>query len=195
MRFTKRNHHNPCMWTALWNVPYFEAVASSRKPTAPAREQVVFVLNVRSSKIYETAVERVHFDQDLGLAEVTTDSMKAFCRRWHPDKYDVMAAYVEEHPESLYLNFEDILQATAQIARYESLIEAARLGGISSPAHRAFLTCLLIIHAMRSYEMMRAMVDAVDSIGITKWEYFWGLKSAWSDPLILIHFASVGMLS
>ena len=183
--FTKRNHHNPCLWTALWNGAFFETLVSGMGPTASARKQVVFSLNVRSSKIYETTVERVHFDQGLGFAEITPDAMKAFCRRWHPDKYDDMAKYVKENPESLFLDFEDILQAVEQIAGYKSLIEAARLGGISSPEHRGFLTCLLVIHAMRSYEMMQAMLDVTDSLGIAKWEYFWVLKNAWSDQALL----------
>ncbi len=177
------------MWGALWSAPYFRAIASGARPTAPARKQVVFALNVRSSAIYETTVERVHYDQGLGVAEITPEAMKAFCRRWYPEKYDEMAEYVKAHPESLYLDFEDILQAMEQLDPYESLIEAARLGGISSPEHRGFLTCLLIIHAMRSHEMMQAMGDVTDSLGIAKWEYFWLLKNAWSNQALLMQAA------
>ncbi|MEQ1845089.1 MAG: hypothetical protein ABL983_05860 [Nitrospira sp.] len=97
-----------------------------------------------------------------------------------------MVEYVKQNPESLFMDFEDILQAVEQLPAYESLIEAARLGGISSPEHRGFLTCLLIIHAMRSHEMMQAMLDVTNSLGIAKWEYFWLLKNAWSDQALLV---------
>ncbi len=185
-RFTKRNHYNPCVWTALWNTAYFETILSGTRPIAPPRKQVVFVLNVKSRALYESTVERVHLDQGLGVAEITPDAMKAFCRRWHPDRYDEMVEYVKQNPESLFMDFEDILQAVEQLPAYESLIEAARLGGISSPEHRGFLTCLLIIHAMRSHEMMQAMLDVTNSLGIAKWEYFWLLKNAWSDQALLV---------
>lgn len=185
-RFTKRNHYNPCVWTALWNTAYFETILSGTRSIAPPRKQVVFVLNVKSRALYESTVERVHLDQGLGVAEITPDAMKAFCRRWHPDRYDDMVEYVKQNPESLFMDFEDILQAVEQLPAYESLIEAARLGGISSPEHRGFLTCLLIIHAMRSHEMMQAMLDVTNSLGIAKWEYFWLLKNAWSDQALLV---------
>ena len=188
-RFTKHNHYNPCAWTALWNRAYFETIVSGTRPSTPARKQVVFVLNVRSSAIYENTVERVHLDQGLGVAEITPDAMKAFCSRWHPDRYDDMAEYVKKNPESLFMDFEDILQAVEQMPAYESLIESARLGGISSPEHRGFLTCLLIIHAMRSHEMMQAMLDVANSLGIAKWEYFWLLKNAWSNQALLMKAA------
>jgi hypothetical protein len=184
-RFTRRNHYNPCFWTALWNVAYFETVISGEQPARAAREQLVLALNLRSGKTYKTTVNKVHFDQDLGTAEITAESMKTFCRRWHPDQYDGITAYVEGHPESLYLDFEDILQAIEQMPRFRYLLEAAQPNGLASPEQRGFLASLLIIHAMRSHEMMQAMVEGAASVGIAKWEYFWLLKNWWSNPLFL----------
>jgi hypothetical protein len=185
-QFTKRNHYNPCAWIALWNATYFQAIVYGAKPTESAREQIVFVLNLRSCEIYESTVERVHWDKGLGVAEITPDAMKAFCRRWHPDRYNDISEFINANPESIFMDFEDILQAVEQMPAYESLIEAARLGGISSPEHRGFLTCLLIIHAMRSHEMMQAMLEVTNSLGIAKWEYFWLLKNAWSNQALLM---------
>ncbi len=28
MKLTKRNHYNPCFWTALWNESYYQQVVS-----------------------------------------------------------------------------------------------------------------------------------------------------------------------
>lgn len=184
-RFTNWNHYNPCVWTALWNVAHFETIAARAEPAEPARKQVVSVLNVRSAKIYESTVERVHRDRGLGVAEITPESMKSFCLRWYPDKFDELAAYVEKNPETLFMDFEDILQGVEQAVRYDGLLEAARIGGFSSNEHRGFVMCLLIIHAMRSHEMMHAMVAHTASIGMPKWEYFWLLKNAWSSQALL----------
>jgi hypothetical protein len=184
-RFTRRNHYNPCFWTALWNVSYFNSVNSGGRPSVAARDQLVSVLNVRSGKIYPTTVNRVHFDGDLGTAEITPESMKDFCQRWRPDKYEEISAYVDDHPQSLYLDFEDILEAIERIPGYKYLIEAAQPNGLVSDEQKGFLAGILIIHAMRSHEMMQAMLEMTASIGIAKWEYFWLLKNWWSNPFFL----------
>ncbi len=86
--FTKRNHYKPCFWTALWNPVYFHIQAFREGGSAPgrAREQVVHTLNLRSDAFYPTTVENVHYEKNLGVAPMTSESMKAFCRRWFPSQ-------------------------------------------------------------------------------------------------------------
>jgi len=151
----------------------------------PAREQEVFALNIRGDRIYRTKVERIHYDKNLGIAEMTPDGMKNYCLRWFPGRYDSFARHVDEHPESLFIDFEDILSAIEGKDGYNSLLHIARNSGISSPEHKGFLTCNLVMHAMRSHEMMTAMINATGSLGLEKWEYFLLLKNAWGNPLIL----------
>ena len=110
--FTKRNHYNPCFWTALWNRNYFEDWAASRQAGEGARDQVVFTLNVRADKIFPTKVANVHYEKNLGVAEITPESMKRFCRRWHPQEYERLSEYVNSNPETLYLDFEASLLAS-----------------------------------------------------------------------------------
>jgi hypothetical protein len=188
--FTNRNHYNPCFWTALWNVQYFDALVTRSQASFQPREQHILALNVRSNKIYATTVENVHYHKKLGVAEITPESMKRFCQRWTPKDYDRLARYVDEHPDSLWLDFEDILTAIEERGGYDCLIEAARSGAISSPEHKGFLTCVLIIHAMRSHEMMTSMIDLSGQLGLDKWEYFWLLKHAWGNQLILARAAT-----
>ena len=107
--FTKRNHYNPCFWTALWNRTYYKTLIHGETESEKAREQIVSVLNFRSARVYKAKVDSVHYDKGLGIAEITPDSMKRFCRRWFPSEYENLTLYVAEHPESLYLDFEDIL--------------------------------------------------------------------------------------
>jgi hypothetical protein len=109
-RFTKRNHYNPCFWTALWNEDYYIRYCSGRAGKYYPRQQPVYALNFQAGKILSTTVERVHFHKDLGVAEITPESAKRFCARWYPHEYEQMADYLVTHSEVLYLDFEDILK-------------------------------------------------------------------------------------
>jgi hypothetical protein len=86
--FTKRNHFNPCFWTALWNEEYFENWVRAEQSNTEPREQLIFALNLRSNKIYKTKVANLFYEKNLGLAEITVESIKRFCLRWHPQEYD-----------------------------------------------------------------------------------------------------------
>ena len=127
-------------------------MASSKHSENP-RKQLIYVLNLRTNSIRQTSVESIFYQKNLGVSEITPESMKNFCKKYHPAKYDEFCQYIEDHPDSLYIDFEDILQGTENNAGYSSLIESIRIGGLSSVEHKGFLACILIIHAMRSYEM------------------------------------------
>ena len=184
MTLTKRNHYNPCFWTALWNEAYYARLASGAEGGPPARSQRVHALNVRSGAIYSTAVNNLHFEKNLGLAEMTPESMKDFCRRRFPGRYAEVARYIDEHPDALILDFENILGGT-EMHGHSSLLDVARHNGLSSVEHKGFVTCAVILQAMRSYEFMSSMVTRTSSLGMAKWEYFWILKHIWSDRVAL----------
>lgn len=120
--FTKRNHYNPCFWTALWNEDYYNHFIAGCAQDDVPRQQQVYALNLRAGKILSTTVERVHFHKNLGVAEITPDSAKRFCARWYPEEYEPMAAYVAAHPEVLYLDFEDIFTGMETRAHYSALM-------------------------------------------------------------------------
>lgn len=189
--FTKRNHYNPCFWTALWNEEYYRQYCSDPGPRGSPRQQPVYALNLRAGKILPTTVEQVHFHKNLGVAEITPESAKRFCARWYPAEYESMAADVAARPEVLYLDFEDIFTGVETAARYRSLMQGAKLGDFESVEHKDFVTCLLMIHAMRSHEFMSARIDGMSALGIDKWEYFWMLKNAWGNRTFLARAATV----
>ncbi len=105
--FTARNHYNPCFWTALWNKDYYVQYCAGKG--LRARDQPIYALNLRADKILSTKCERVHFHRNLGVAEITPESAKRFCKRWFPDKYDAFCKDIALHPEPVYIDFEDIL--------------------------------------------------------------------------------------
>lgn len=185
MNLTKRSHYNPCAWTALWNERYFHNLVAGTSLRGKPRQQVVHALSVRSGTIRQTTVERVHYDEGIGTAEMSSESMKDFCRRRFPEDYPYVAQYINENPETLIMDFEHILRSMEEMHGVRHLIHAAATGGFSSVEHKGFIACLLIIHAMRSHEFMTGMLDRGKATGMTKWEYFWLLKNAWGNRLVL----------
>jgi hypothetical protein len=183
--FTKRNHYNPCFWTACWNLSYYQALLEGKALSINPRDQQVFVLNIQSGEIYPNRVKNVHFDKDLGVAEVTPESMKDFYRRRFPSEYENFCQYLEEHPDILYMDFEDILTGIEGLDGYKSLMGAVTDCAIQDVFHKGFLTCHIVLQAMRSHEMMNSMVKTMNSIGMQKWEYFWLLKNALGNKLVL----------
>ena len=183
--FTTRNHYNPCFWTALWNQEYFESWLEGTNNPKEARNQIVYTLNLRGDKVHKTKVDNIHFEQNLGIAEITPESMKAFCRRWYPNEYKHISEYVSKNPETLFMDFEDTLTAIERLEIYSSIMDAARKGEVSSTIHKGFLSDSLIVHAMRSHELMNSMIEGSKTLGIEKWEYFWFLKNSWANKFLI----------
>jgi hypothetical protein len=194
-KFTKRNHYNPCFWTALWNEDYFSQYSSGSAQRGSPRDQVVHVLNMRSAKVLPTTVEKVHYHKDLGVAEIDAESAKRFCARWYPEKYQSMVEYVTAHPEKVYLDFEDTLTGMEALRHYDSWMRSAKLGDIQSFEDKSFLAAAFMIHAMRSYEYMSSAMSRISEIGIDKWEYFWRLKNVWGNQQFLMRATIVPALA
>lgn len=176
MNFTRRNHYNPCFWTAYWNPTYFERAISGRADGLRVRDQRVFALNIKSGNIYETAVENLHYDKDLGVAEITPGDAKDFCKRNFPDQYEQFCHDMKDHPETVYLDFEDILTGLEQTPAYTTLRDVITKQHIRAPMEKAFLAGFVIVHWLRSHAMMNAMIELWNELGMKKFEYFWMLK-------------------
>ena len=182
---TKRNHYNPCFWTSFWNPDYYNAIIARNPNPGEPREQQIFQLNVHSNRILHTKFDNVHFHKNLGVAEITPESMKRYYKRNRASEYDEFCRYLEEHPESLFVDFEETLTGVENVGGYDSLIESIVNGGLTSVEHKGYLSIVLIIHSMRSYEMMTSMVEYAAIKGMDKWEYFLLLKDAWADAQLL----------
>jgi hypothetical protein len=190
MKFTKRNHYNPCFWTAHWNPTYFERAITSGVDGLTARDQRVYALNVKSNKIYETTVDNLHFDKDMGVAEVTPADAMEFCKRNFPDQYDRFCRDMEKHPEAVYLDFEDILSSLENSKAYTTMREVIAKQRIEAPMDKGFLAGFVIVHWLRSHAMLNAMIEWSNELGIKKFEYFWMLKHSWGNVNYLFSLVS-----
>ena len=190
--FAKRNHYNPCFWTALWNPTHHQAVIEGRSRPGGHRSQSVATLNLPANRIIETTVEHVHLEKALGIAEMTPEAMLAFCKRRFPNKFEEFSRRLENRKEVLYMNFENILAGIEATQAYRVLRELALGQPMTKPIDKAFLSCFVVVHALRSHEVMTSMIAEFASLGMEKFEYFWMLKNALGTNLLN---APVGVLA
>ncbi|MBI9086697.1 MAG: hypothetical protein JEZ11_24080 [Desulfobacterales bacterium] len=174
MRFAKRNHYNPCFWTALWNEAYYAMAAkNSTKPLSP-REQVVYALNVKSRKIRKSKVDDVHYDKNLGVAEISKEAAEEFAKKYHPDQYETFLLANENAEYPVYIDFEQILSELEKLPPYKVLLQVAQKGRIESAEEKAHLGCFVVIQNIRSHAIMNAMIQLHEKE--YKFEHFVTLK-------------------
>ena len=99
MKLPRRNHYNPCFWTALWNSHYFRLAAVGGNPLPPAREQIVHVLSPKSGTSFRAKVKSVHYDKNLGIAEISREACEDFVQRYYPDRH---GSFVHENGQVTY---------------------------------------------------------------------------------------------
>ena len=180
MQITKRNHYNPCFWTAYWNSSYYSK-ALKGDISLDARKQVVFTLSVKANKILKIKVEDVHYEKSLGIAEMTPDAIKDFCKRNFPEKYESICKYVQDHPETLYLDFENFFSGVENTQIYRVLPTIISKQRVDTEEERTNLACFVYMHDFRCHATMTSLIQLSEEAGIKKFEYFWQLQNAWSD--------------
>ena len=149
------------------------------------RKQVVHSLNLYSGRIYPTTIERVHFQKGLGVAEITPESAVNYCEKWFAEKVAELKDYVATNPKNVYMDFEEILEGMEKQHAYQALMRAARIGNFESVSHKGFVACFLLIHAMRSIELMTTATRRAAANGMAKWEYLKLLRDTWCNPSAL----------
>lgn len=77
-----------------------------------ARKRVVNMLNAKSQRIYATSIERVHFDKNLGIAEISKAAAEDFVRRNYPNQHEQFVSEVAVDSYPAYLYFENILSGS-----------------------------------------------------------------------------------
>ncbi|MEZ5941570.1 MAG: hypothetical protein R3C18_09275 [Planctomycetaceae bacterium] len=184
MNIAKKNHFNPCFWTAYWNRDYYAAATTSDRRPDP-RNQRVFALNVKANKVLSLTVENVHFDKHLGVAEITPDELKAFCRRNFPDEYESVCRDVGADPETVYLDFEPVLSTLENSPAYQVLHDVIPKQRIETQLERSFVASFIYIHMLRGHAILNSLVQLAEIGQRPKFELFWAIKHALGDPQFL----------
>jgi hypothetical protein len=176
MKHTKRNHYNPCFWTALWNEDYYERAVRKVAHPFPSRQHKVYALNVKSGQIYQSTVENIHYDKNLGIAEISREAAEDFARRYHPDDYENFVRANDSDTYPVFIDFEQILTELEKLPPYEILMKVAQRGRIESAEEKANLGCFLVLQMLRSHAIMNAMIQWHEELQRHKFEHFVTLK-------------------
>jgi len=190
MKLPKRNHYNPCFWTALWNPEYFRLVTTGGSPPSPPRKQPVHALSVKSGITFPTTVERIHYDKNLGVAEITREAAENFVRRHHPDRHEQFVRDNANETYPVFINFEEVLTATENLPPYQVLLKVALTGQIESSMEKANIGSFVILQCLRSHAIMNAMIDWHHELGYSKFEHFVTLKWMLSDTSALFNLVN-----
>lgn len=182
MNFTKRNHYNPCFWTALWNDEYYDLASVGQGKERRAREQFVHALSVKSGRVFPTTVEGIHYDKKMGIAEITRENAIEFVRRNYPKKYDDFLLNNTSAEYPVFLDFEDILTALEALPPYKAMMKTALSGTIDGIEQKANIAAFVVLQCLRSHAVMNSMIDWNNELGYAKFEYFINLKWMLSDP-------------
>ena len=189
MNLTKRNHYNPCFWIALWNEDYYDRAVKNLAHPLPSREHDICALNVKSGQIHKTIVDKVHYDKNLGIAEISRKAAEEFARKYHPDHFENFILANENAPYSVFINFEQILIELEKLQPYRVLLRVAQQNQIKSAEEKAYLGCFIVLQYLRSHAIMKAMIQFHEELQEDKFEHFVTLKWMIGDTKFLFSLA------
>ena len=184
-RPAKRNHYNPCFWAALWNDEYYDRIAKNLAQSLPPREHEVYALNVRSGQIHKTKVDNVHYDKNLGVAEISRKTAEEFARRYHPSRYENFALANKNATYPVFIDFEQILTELEKLPPYKVLLQVIQQNRIKSAEEKAYLGCFIVLQNLRSHAIMNAMIQSHEELQEHKFEHFVTLKWMIGDTKFL----------
>lgn len=193
MEITKRNHYNPCFWTALWNPIYFDAFLKGAHNKMVAREQMVYALSVKSGNVFHSKVDNIHYDKNLGMAEITYEASLKFCKRYYPEKLEEFRKINSLKDYPVFIDLEDLLTHLEGSRTYIALLETIRNQTVVTPFEKSILACWVYEQLLRGHTAMSSSLEWNAQIGIEKFEYFVLLQWALSDSKFL--FKQVGPIA
>lgn len=185
MNLAKRNHYNPCFWTALWSPKYHEAFIAGESLPGEARSQLVHALSVKSGRLRTSSVEKVHYDKGLAVAEITREAADDFAKRYHPDKYE---EFVKENAQAEYpllLDFESFLAGIERLRPYQIMMDVARGSSVDSVLDKTELATFVVLQQLRSHSVLNSMIEWEKELQRYKFETLVTLRWSLEDPVAL----------
>lgn len=182
MTVTKKNHINPCFWTAIWNNSYYEKFKTEKHSKEVVREQLLNFLEINSNKAIINKAGNIHYEKNLGIAEIKPDKAKEFCKRHFPEQFDSFVREMKDHPETLFIDFENHFTRMEGLPIYSVLMKTIQTRKVETLEEKTWLTLFLFTHRLRSHIFINAMTELYKKLGIEKFELFWLLKWSIADP-------------
>lgn len=193
MSITKRNHINPCFWSALWNKEYYSKFQSNSHITDKARDQLLNFLETKSNKHLIDKAENIHYEKKLGIAEMKPDKVREFCKKYFPEHYDSFLKETESQQETLYLDFENHFTIMETLPTYQVMLKTIQAGKVQHFEDKVWLTTFLLNHKLRSHITLNSMTELYSKLGVEKFELLWLLKWSLANPNF--HFEETAKIS
>jgi hypothetical protein len=156
MELTKKNHINPCFWTALWNPTYFNNFVVGNV-TGKAREQLVYSLEIKTPKILRRKVKDIHYVEGLGLTNVNKQEFIELGNVHSPKTKLPVDKSTLESSSIHIIDIENHFTALEEIGGYPQLLDTVKSNQINTRHNRIYLACFVIIHQIRSIKFFEGL--------------------------------------
>ncbi len=185
MNLTKKNHYNPCFWTAFWNNEYLEGKRKGFNNLTKPRDVQICSLNLKSNKIILQKTENVFFDKGAGLADLTKENALDYCQRALPEQYDELKKYYDKNPEDLYLDFENHFTGMENCVNpsLEKVIINRKIEDIKD---KTFISFFIFFQIIRNHNELNFATHFFQTRNLAKFEMFLEMKHAFSDQKMLL---------
>jgi len=182
MPITKKNHYNPCFWTAFWNSDYYykENVRTTQNP----RTQKVFSLNLIGDKIIPTKTENVFFEKGMGLSKISADSVTDYAERNNDSLFNKLENIESLDNNDLLIDFENFFSTMEDLIK-EPLLSVINKNEINTIAEKTHIASFIFDLIIRNYKNFNRMISRNDELNKPKFELFWNLKNDFSNPEVL----------
>ena len=188
MTKTKNNHYNPCFWTAFWNFDYLENRRSnpSALPEIKARNVKVYTLNLKSNKLLTCKTEKIFFQKNAGIAELSNDSVNNALKRMHPTEE---FSSIDSELDNIIIDFENHFTMIEE--SYKNTLEKVVLTEKNIDLHdRVNLATFVAFQLFRNPNSLDNLIDVFKKNNSEKFEVFFTFKRIISDRDSLIKFVA-----
>lgn len=186
---TKKQHYNPCFWTAYWNTCYYEQILRGEIPSTRARDQRVYSLNIISDSIRLDKTRNVHVESDSGEIEITHEDAKRFVKKYKPEEYKEFVEESDHDRQSVYMDSEQLLSNIEFSPSYATLLNVINRQTLTSREDKAFTADFIYLQWLRSHVMRKAILDYCLEAKISRFEYevllHWRLSGPHPDWLLI----------
>ncbi len=180
MNLTNKTHYNPCFWTAYWNFNFLINKRLNPDFNESPRKKEVFVLNLKSDKIYKDVTQNVFWKKKFGLAKITKEGALNFTKRNFPDNLKEIVERYEKDESEMTLDFENLFSIMEDSYK-KHLQEVVLENKPVTDFEKAHLMFFILFQMMRNPNSLDRLINIYKLNGWEKFEVFVFIKHMLSD--------------
>lgn len=184
MNPTKRNHINPCFWTAFWNPDYYTSYIKDDSQKRH-REQKVYSLEFKAPKILFKKVEDIHFIEGLGIAYLNGKELSELNNVNSPRTNQEIDKSSINYEDAFFIDFENHFTELEKIGGYDRIRKVIKTNKIENREDKIYLSCFIITHQIRGFKFLARLFKKYEEGENKKLQSFLHLRSVISNPDLL----------